>query len=69
MNSKMNQFAQFALDTGALMSIRGGICGCKAAAPYACEAGGYTPGTVAFNNCMGGIYADCEALVPQCNEP
>lgn len=68
MNSKIDQFAQFALDSGALKSIRGGLCPCKAAAPYACEAGGYTVGTQAFNNCMGGIYQDCEALLPSCAE-
>ena len=64
----MNQFSKFALAPEARRAIKGGLCACKAAAPYACEAGGYTPGTQAFATCMGGVYADCEALLPQCNE-
>lgn len=65
MKNGIDQFAAFAIEPDAMKSLKGGLCGCKAAAPYACEAGGYTVGTQGFNNCMGGIYSDCEALLPQ----
>jgi len=68
MNATIDQFAEFSLEPNALRSIRGGLCACKAAAPYACEAGGYTVGTQGFSTCMGLVYQDCEGLLPECAE-
>ena len=62
---KLKQFKIYALNSKQLIHISGGnvaVQACKAAAPYACSAGGYHEGTHAFNNCMGEIYADCEAI-------
>jgi len=58
----INDFRNYKLNNIMLQKINGGISHCKAAAPYSCEAGGYTPGTVGFKGCMDEIYAGCESL-------
>lgn len=65
MKNGIDQFAAFAMELDALKSLRGGLCGCKAAAPYACSAAGFQPGSGGFANCMGDVYTDCETLLPQ----
>ena len=65
-------FQKQALNAEEMLQVRGGLCACKAAAPYSCDAGGYLPpdtspeDTIAFQNCLNDIYAGCEAADSSC---
>jgi natural product precursor len=61
-NSTLEKFSEFKMESSELKHVKGGLCGCREAAPYACQAAGYDPGTGGFANCMGDVYADCDAL-------
>lgn len=64
----LKKFKSFAIKNHDLISIKGGLCACKQAAPYSCEAGGYQPGTGGFYNCMVDIYGGCDAHDSSCHE-
>lgn len=51
-----SKLKSFSLSRDQIKMIVGGICQCQAAAPYSCEAGGYTVGTVGFRECMTDIW-------------
>jgi len=61
-NLSLRKFAAFKVESAEMIYIKGGLCACKAAAPYSCEAGGYTVGTHGFNRCMGEIYSGCDSI-------
>ena len=65
-NQMLKKFQQFALNQAQFISIKGGVCSCKAAAPYSCAAAGYntngTYNTSQFNICMSDIYTGCDAI-------
>lgn len=66
--TKLENFKQFEIAPSALGSLKGGLCACKQAAPYACETAGWQPGTGGFYNCMVDVYTDCMSLDPSCHE-
>jgi len=67
-SSTLERFKPFEIEPNALLSLKGGLCACKQAAPYSCATGGYVVGTVQFNNCMQEIYDGCNVLDPSCHE-
>lgn len=64
----LETFKRFAIEPKKLASLKGGLCMCKQAAPYACETGGYTVGTVEFRQCMVDVYAGCNAYDASCHQ-
>ena len=57
---KLKNFQKFALSAEQASQVKGGLSACRTAAPHACEAGGYTPGSYAFRECMVDIYSVCD---------
>jgi hypothetical protein len=63
MKKMLLKFADNLLSKEQMKQVKGGLCSCKQAAPYACTAAGHgTGGSPGHNNCMNEVYRDCESI-------
>jgi hypothetical protein len=66
--TNLEKFKSFEIERGDLASLKGGLCLCKQAAPYACTAAGYAEGTVLYHDCTVDVYVGCERYDSSCQQ-